>query len=332
MHAPRLELPPLDLLRGFEAAARHLSFTRAAAELSLTQSAISRQVQMLEESIGVPLFQRRHRALLLTDAGQVLYRKVAGMMDELRGTMRELRGAAPLRPLTVTMSVSFASLWLIPRLPSFRSRHPGVDVRIVADNQLLDLSRDTIEVAIRYCAPDAAPANAVLLFGEEVLPVCSPRLLRDGARPLRAPEDLRHHMLLHDEWNWRGIGWLDWDSWLEAHGLAKLKPAGDLHFSHYYQMVQAAIECQGVALGRLPLLSEMIRRRHLVAPFEGLGSAVATPRAFFMLREPRSAAREEVSAFCDWLVAQARGESVRAPSGQDPAPRRLRATRRRQRL
>lgn len=307
-----LELPPLDLLRGFEAAARHLSFTRAAAELFLTQPAISRQVQMLEESIGVPLFQRRHRALLLTDAGQALYRKVAGMMEDLRGTLRELRGAARLQSVTVTMSVSFASLWLIPRLPAFRKRHPTVDVRIVADNQLLDFSRDRIEVAIRYCAPDAAPANAVMLFGEEVLPVCSPRLLRDRTRPLRAPEDLRHHMLLHDEWNARGTGWLHWDTWLQAHGLAKLKPAGDLRFSHYYQMIQAAIEGQGVALGRLPLLSEMIRRRQLVVPFEPQRSGGhITPRAFFMLREPRSTVRAEVNAFCDWLVAQARRETRR---------------------
>src|SRR5581483_1124941 len=238
---------------------------------------ISRQVQMLEASIGVPLFQRRHRALLLTHAGEVLYRKVAGMMEELRGTMRELRGAAQLQPVTVATSLSFGALWLIPRLPAFRARHPSVDVRIVADNQVLDFSRDRIEVAIRYCAPDAPPANAVLLFGEEVLPVCSPRLLRDRTRPLRVPDDLRHHMLLHDEWNARGSGWLHWDTWLQAHGLAKLKPAGDLRFSHYYQMIEAAIEGQGVALGRLPLLSEMIRRRQLVAPFEPQGGSRITP-------------------------------------------------------
>ncbi|MGE5616006.1 MAG: LysR substrate-binding domain-containing protein, partial [Bacillota bacterium] len=265
----------------------------------------------------------------LTEAGQVLYRKVAWMMEDLRGTMRELRGTAQSHPLTVTMSVSFASLWLIPRLPAFRRQHPTVDVRIVADNQLLDLSRDRIEVAIRYCAPDDPPANAVMLFGERVVPVCSPKLLRDRTRPLRAPEDLRHHMLLHDEWNARGTGWLHWDTWLQAQGLAKLKPAGDLRFSHYYQMIQAAIEGQGVALGRLPLISDMIKRRELVVPFEPLTSQIETPRAFFMLREPRSAERADVSAFCDWLVAQARRETVRGGSDPNPAPRRPRTARRR---
>jgi hypothetical protein len=189
------ELPPLDLLRGFEAAARHLSFTKAAAELFLTQPAVSRQVHALEETIGVVLFQRRHRALLLTDAGQVLHRKVTTMMQELRETVRELRGSAELRTLTVTTTVTFASLWLVPRLPMFHALNPTTDVRISANNQLLDLVRERIDVAIRNCACDAAPPDGVRLFGEEVIPVCSPRLLRDRARPLRTPDDLRRHVL-----------------------------------------------------------------------------------------------------------------------------------------
>ena len=312
MQAQRHSLPPLDLLRGFESVARHLSFTKAAAELFLTQSAVSRQVQVLEEAIGVALFQRRHRGLSLTDAGQRLYDKTADLLDELRETVREIRGADQLKPLTVTTTFSFASLWLIPRLPAFRAKHPEVAVRISADNQMQDLTRDRIEVAIRYCAPDAAPPGAIMLFGEEVMPMCSPALLRDRTRPLRKPEDLRHHILLHDDWNPREQ-WMHWDTWLQSLGMAGLKPAGDVRFSHYDQMIQAAIEGQGVALGRLPLLSGMIKRRKLVAPFEPRklsGQMPTSSRSFFVFCEARAARRPDVQAFCEWLVAQARGEAA----------------------
>lgn len=222
MPTPRRDLPPLDLLAGFEAAARHLSFTRAAAELFLTQSAVSRQVQALEEALGVELFQRRHRALLLTDAGQVLHRSASAMLDQLREVTRRLRGSGAAAPLSVTTIVSFASLWLIPRLPKFRAAQPSIDVRISADNQLVNLARERIDVAIRYCAPDAAPANATKLFGEEVMPMCSPALLRDRKRPLRTPQDLRHHVLLHDDWS-PVQPWLEWNTWLQAHGIVGLK-------------------------------------------------------------------------------------------------------------
>ncbi|HKY90508.1 MAG TPA: LysR family transcriptional regulator, partial [Nevskiaceae bacterium] len=181
------EVPPLDLLRGFEAAARHLSFTRAATELFLTQSAVSRQVQALEEHLGVPLFQRRHRALLLTDAGQILQRTATEVLAQLAETTREIRDLSSTRQITVTTLVSFASLWLVPRLPLFRERHPHIDVRIAADNTVIDLTRDRVDVAIRYVAPARAPANATRLFGEDVVPMCSPALLRDRKRPLRQP-------------------------------------------------------------------------------------------------------------------------------------------------
>src|ERR1043165_1707965 len=140
----RNALPSLDLLVGFEAAARHLSFTKAATELFLTQSAVSRQVQALEEALGVALFQRRHRALLLTDEGQLLARSVSAMLDQLREITRKVRGNGAPSPLSVTTIVSFASLWLIPRLPKFRALHPAADVRISADNTLVHLARERI--------------------------------------------------------------------------------------------------------------------------------------------------------------------------------------------
>lgn len=315
MTRSRRELPPLDLLPGFEAAARHLSFTKAAEELFLTQSAVSRQVQALEEALGVPLFQRRHRALLLTDAGQLLQQRLSGMFGELRDLTRRLRGDAAPQMVTVTTTFSFASLWLVPRLPEFRALHPTIDVRISADNTLVDLTRDRIDIAVRYCALDKAPANSVRLFGEAVMPVCSPALLRDRHRPLRQPADLRHHILLHDEYT-VGFPGLEWSNWLESHGLRGLKPAGELRFSHYDTMIRAAIDGQGVAMGRWPLLSGALRRRQLVAPFDPgdtASEAPATSRAFHVFCEPRAAQRAEVCAFCDWIEVEARKDVAEGP-------------------
>ncbi|HUP91266.1 MAG TPA: LysR family transcriptional regulator, partial [Solimonas sp.] len=189
-------LPPLDLIRGFEAAARHLSFTKAAEELFLTQSAVSRQVQGLEEHLGVPLFQRKHRALLLTDEGQVLHRTVAAVLRDLRGAIDQVTQGRSARMVNVTTMVTFASLWLVPRLPKFRALHPGIDVRISANNEVIDLERQRIDVAVRYIAPEKAPRGAQRLFGEDIMPVCSPALLRRAATPLKKPADLRHHVLL----------------------------------------------------------------------------------------------------------------------------------------
>ena len=314
-HASRRRDLPLDLLRGFEAAARHLSFTKAAAELFLTQSAVSRQVQALEEALGVPLFQRRHRALLLTDQGQILQQAVTRMLNDLRQTVDSIT-AAPGGMITVTTMVTFASLWLVPRLALFRRVHPEIDVRIAANNEILNLDRDRIDVAIRYAAPDRVPAGAVQLFGEEVLPVCAPALLRDRKRPLREPADLVHHVLLHDDpatGPLPALPYLQWDTWLAAMGLSELKPAGALVFSHYDQMIQAAANGEGIALGRLPLLSRQIREGRLVAPFEkarGRGRGTVSTRAYFMLATAAAAGRPEVKHFMDWLLAEARQEAA----------------------
>ena len=309
------DLPPLDLLRGFEAAARHLSFTRAAAELFLTQSAVSRQVQALEQALGLPLFQRRHRALLLTDEGQILQQAVSRILRELRDTVETIAGTAG-GMITVTTMVTFASLWLVPRLARFRQVHPEIDVRIAANNEVLDLERDRIDVAIRYAAPDRVPAGATQLFGEEVVPVCAPRLLRDRARPLREPADLARHILLHDDpggSRFPPLPYLQWDVWLQAMGLPELQAAGSLHFSHYDQLIQAAANGEGVALGRLPLLSRQILDGGLVMPFEkarGRGRGTVSTRGYFMLAMAGAAARPEVKHFMDWMMAEARQEAA----------------------
>jgi len=304
-------LPPLDLIRGFEAAARHLSFTRAAQELFLTQSAVSRQIQGLEEQLGVALFERHHRALLLTEEGQLLYRSAASVMRELQETMERIRGRTQACMVTVTAMLTFSSLWLVPRLPAFRQQHPRIDVRIAADNEVLDLERSRIDVAIRYVPKDRAPPGAEQLFAEEVLPVCSPRLLRDRSRPLKSPADLRHHTLLHDHDPEGRTPWLEWATWFQSQGLAGVEQAGELRFSHYDQMIQAAVSGQGVALGRFPMMRDLIRRRQLVAPFEPRllsGKRPQSSRAFYVVLATR-AQRPEVHAFVAWLRQEAKRDA-----------------------
>lgn len=299
----RRALPPLDLLPAFEAAARRLSFTKAGEELFLTQSAVSRQIQALEAHFGCPLFERRTRALALTPEGETLYEVVAEVLARLRMTNEKLRGAGEAaRMLTITTTPGFASLWLIPRLPGLMRRHPRIDVRIAASNDLVNLVRSRIDLAIRYTARAAVPEGAVSLFGEELFPVCSPALLAEAGRPLRAPADLAQHVLLHlDHSMGRGSG-LDWDTWLAALGVPALRPAAALHFTQYDQMIHAAIAGQGVALGRSPLVAQALSEGRLVAPFP---RSEVSPRGYYLIASPISADKPQLRAFTDWLLGEA---------------------------
>jgi LysR family transcriptional regulator, glycine cleavage system transcriptional activator len=306
---PRARLPSLDLLKGFEAAARHLSFTRAAEELFLTQSALSRQMQTLEEQLGLPLFERRHRQLLLTDAGQVLHATAKTMLDEITQAVASIRRDQATQPLTVSTNQPFASLWLIPRLSRFRERFPDIDVYISADNRIVDLERERIDLAVRYCGEAAAPVGSLRLFGERLMPVCSPALAADRTRPLKRPEDLAHHVLLHIDDERGRFPWLNWSAWLAAIGVDPLTPAGSLRFNHFDQVIQAAIDGQGVALGREPLVDHLVRQRKLVAPFP---DRYATPRAYYVVRATHAALRPEAQAFSDWLLEEARADAADA--------------------
>ena len=305
MHKPAPHLPSLDLIRGFEAAARELSFTRAGAQLHVTQSAVSRQIKALEDHLGVKLFMRMNRALKLTAEGETLYRTAQSVLRQLEDATASItsRNDEPL--LTVTTTVSFAALWLVPRLARFRENHPGIDVRLAAANELSNLERDRIDVAIRFCEPRAAPAGAVSLTGEEVFPVCSPALMRDRARPLKKPADLARHVLLHYDDPAGQWPWLSWGQWLDAFKLAELKPAATARYSHYDQMIQAAIEGEGVALGRTPLIKRLLKNGALAAPFQG---RVAGTREYFVIVSPRSAARTQVQQFVTWLQKEIRRE------------------------
>lgn len=294
-------MPSLDLLAGFEAAARHLSFTKAGEELFLTQSAVSRQIKDLEEQLGVPLFHRRHRALVLTDAGQQFYAAAAQVITTVRSATERLRSqSGRKRPLSVTTTHSFAALWLIPRLAGFTRTHPGVDVRITADTRLQDLERDGLDLAIRHGPPSLAGSNAVRLFGERVFPVCSPKLLKTN--PLREPADLKNHTLLQYDDPDARHPWLHWKTWLEVAGIPDLRPAATLSLSGFEQIIPAALAAHGVALGRSPLVKDLLAEKKLVAPFK----TTADPaRAYFVIASKAAASRPEVHEFIEWLKGEA---------------------------
>jgi DNA-binding transcriptional LysR family regulator len=298
----RYRLPPLDPLVAFEAAARHLSFTRAADELALTQSAVSRQIQTLEGALGVALFQRLHRALVLTEAGRELSAATTSVLQQLHNVAERVGARSQRRTVVVTTTPGFAGLWLIPRLGGFTAAHGDVDVRISATYQLADLERDGVDLAVRYCAQESVGSDAVKLFGESVMPLCSPALLADRSRPLDKPADLRHHVLLHSTTGGR-THTADWQLWLRAMGLEDLQPAGTLHFELYDQMIQAAVDGHGVVLGRLPLVTRLLKAGRLVAPFS---RKVASPLGYHLLRSAASARKPEVQQFADWLRAEAR--------------------------
>lgn len=302
-------LPSLDLLRGFEAAARHLSFTRAAGELFLTQSAVSRQVQALEEQLGVPLFERRHREIRLTEAGQQLHRSAAEALRLLTETAERIRTQGQAQALTVSCSIGFASLWLVPRLSDFRTQHPDIEIRIDANNRLLDLERERVEIAVRYCPVRQAPPGALQLFGEEVMPVCSPALLDMPDKPLAEPADLRHHVLLHYQMAEKVWPTGAWPVWLETMNLHGLRAAGSLQFNQYDQLINAALEGQGVALGVSPLVRRHLQQGRLVALFE---QRFASPRGYFLVTGRFAAQRPDVLAFAAWLRSSAERERAEA--------------------
>ena len=298
-------LPPLDLLASFEASARHLSFTKAAAERFVTQSAMSRQIRALEDELGVVLFQRRHRALLLTPDGARLYAVCSMVLAQLRSTVRELRAPAAREVLSLTTTPGLASFWLIPRLPEFTRAHPGIDVRLDATFEKRALAAEGFDLAIRYCR--AAAVEGQPLFGEAALPVCSPALLR--RLPLATPADLVGHTLLMLSPAVTGGMPIEWEPWLKSVGLSTLEPASRLSFSGYNELVAAALAGQGVAMGRRPLIDELLRKRALVAPFK---DAMATQRIYGLVVDAAARRRPAVRAFESWVLAQAGAEEAPA--------------------
>ncbi len=299
MDSPLRRLPSLDALKGFDATARHLSFTRAATELSLTQSAISRQVQTLEEQLGVRLFVRGVRKLTLTPEGERLHRAAAKALADLAEVCAGLRAGQRRPRVTVSAAISIAALWLVPRMGNFQERHPDVDVRLSADNRTVELTREEVDVALRYGPPELMPPGALLLFDEVVFPVAAPAIATAFPRSPQ-PVDLAAATLL--AYTGEPTPGLDWAPWLVSLGLGKARPKALIQFNQYDQMIRAAADGQGIALGRGPLVRRLIQEGRL-APLMEARERVAS-RGYYLV-EAAGRTRPEVDAFIDWLRDEA---------------------------
>ncbi|MEL6348085.1 MAG: transcriptional regulator GcvA [Myxococcota bacterium] len=294
------KLPSLSGLRAFEAAARHLSFTRAAQELYVTQGAISHQIRALEEELGYPLFNRLPRRVTLTEEGQILGQALTGAFEDIVGALAEIGRLQQQGWLTVSASPSFAVKWLVPRLDDFRAHHPEMDVRIAATDRLVDPRREPVDLCIRYGAAVSTGLDAEVLITDRVFPVCSPALLH-GARPLQTPADLRHHRLLHDEMFLEHPDRPGWRRWAALAGVS-LEGALSARFSHASMALEAAVAGQGVALGRSSLVALDLAEGRLVQPF---GPAFASSFSYRLVAAPGGLQRPRVKRLVAWLKTQA---------------------------
>ena len=290
-------------LRAFEAVARHLNFRLASEELALTQSAVSRQIQSLEEDVGVSLFHRHTRAVELTSAGGLLLRSVTPSLERIDGAVRQIRQSVARKSVSLTTFASFASMWLIPRLEAFQRDNPGIDIRIDASDVAVDLDISDQDIALRYAPANHVPPHAIRLFGEQITAVISPWLLKSGPA-LTRPDDLAHFTLIEaGDACHTHLEWLTWQRWFEVQQLKRLVPKRWLYFNYAHQIAQAAVAGQGVALVRTPLIAESLASGDLVEPFPKL--RLDSPLAYWLIVGPRSQSRPEVLAFCNWLKNQA---------------------------
>ncbi|NBL89971.1 MULTISPECIES: transcriptional regulator GcvA [unclassified Proteus (in: enterobacteria)] len=292
-------LPPLNALRVFDSAARHLSFTKAAEELFVTQAAVSHQIKTLEEFLGLKLFRRRNRSLLLTEEGQSYYLDIKEIFSSINEATRKLLARSAKGALTVSLSPSFAIQWLVPRLSGFNQAYPGIDVRIQAVDREEDKLADDVDVAIFYGRGNWAGLRTDRLYAEYLIPVCAPSLLT-GEKPLKTPSDLIYHTLLHD------TSRRDWQAYvrqLEIQNQINVQQ-GPI-FSHSSMVIQAAVHGQGVALVNNVMARSEIESGRLVRPFPDV---LVSKNAFYLVCQDSQAELGKIAAFRQWILSQAANE------------------------
>ncbi|MEM5719861.1 transcriptional regulator GcvA [Proteus mirabilis] len=292
-------LPPLNALRVFDSAARHLSFTKAAEELFVTQAAVSHQIKTLEEFLGLKLFRRRNRSLLLTEEGQSYYLDIKEIFSSINEATRKLLARSAKGALTVSLSPSFAIQWLVPRLSGFNQAYPGIDVRIQAVDREEDKLADDVDVAIFYGRGNWTGLRTDRLYAEYLIPVCAPSLLT-GEKPLKTPSDLIYHTLLHDSSR------RDWQAYvrqLEIQNQINVQQ-GPI-FSHSSMVIQAAVHGQGVALVNNVMARSEIESGRLVRPFQDV---LVSKNAFYLVCQDSQAELGKIAAFRQWILSQAANE------------------------
>lgn len=306
MSKPLVSLPSLDGIKGFVAVGRRMSITLAAQDLCLTQSAVSRQIQTLEEALGMKLLERGHRRIAFTPEGERLFRSADTAVQQIQDVVEALQPSRGAKLVTLTTTVGFAGLWLLPRLGRFIEAHPDIDVRMSAGNRLADLQAEGVDLAIRYGNHHSVPAGAHRLFSETVVPVAHPSL---SAGALIKPEQLAQQVLLEFDGPYRP--WLQWGEWLAARGWAGVRPRGMLRFNQYDQIIHATVAGQGIALGRQPLVNDMLADGRLVElpcrpPLTGSEPLQDDGHAFWLIQAD-ALPRPEVRKVIDWVLAQSAG-------------------------
>lgn len=298
-------LPSLNGLRAFEAAARLLSFTQAAAELNVTQTAISHQIRRLEDQLGLKLFVRQNRTLALTREAQDYLPSVRSAFDDLRRASERLRRTDREGRLTVSTTASLATKWLVSRVAAFQDAHPGMEVRITTSTGLVDFRREEVDLAVRYGRGHWPGLRAHWLMAERLFPVCAPGLL-SGLEPLRAPADLARHTLLHTT-AYRD----DWGLWLTAAGLPhSIAARRGLTFDLGFMAIQAAVEGLGVALGRLHLVEADIAAGRLMAPFD---TELPQDAGYYVVAPEATADDPKIALFRNWLIRSATPGALASP-------------------
>jgi LysR family transcriptional regulator, glycine cleavage system transcriptional activator len=301
--------PGLRTLRAFDAAARHLSFTRAAEEIGVTPAAISNQIAELEDQLSVSLFTRTSRTMRLTREGEVLRIAAQESLETLAKALHRLKRLENRNQIRVSSTPSVAAKWLVPRLDGFLEAFPSADVRIDVSNTLVDFDRDDVDVAIRFGAGKYPGLHAELLFNDSLSPVCSPALITKD-KPLQVPRDLLRHTLIHLEWQAQGSPWPNWRMWMQAAGIRDFDDKRGLHFGQTSLTIQAAIDGQGVALGDSNLVADDLAAGRLVKPFE-LSLKAPDSFSYFVITRLDTKDAPMVNAFRDWCLTEARQTEYR---------------------
>jgi len=291
---------PLNALRAFESAARHLSFVAAAEELSVTPTAISHQIKKLEEYLGVSLFRRRTRGLVLVEAGQLLAKELHSVFLDLDQAMEHVMEADRGGSLALSVAPTFAAMWLIPRLQNFYSLHPDIDVRISTSLGLVDFQRDDFDAAIRLGHGQWSGLEAIKLFDESVIPMCSPRLL-EGQNAIRKPADLKKHVLLHNHSMDFDPNAPTWQTWLEETGTRGVDVSRGMHFSLPDHGLQAAIDGAGVVLGWRFLSAKDVEAGRVVELFD---AAIPLGSTFYLVYPEAQSRRPNIAALRNWILEE----------------------------